>query len=68
MLHWTHVPEAPDRSLEEQMWRILNDPKPQARRLRHDGVRIGLVVAAAAIPFGASVAWAAAYVLGLGAR
>ena len=68
MLHWTDLPEAPDRSLEEQMWRIIGGPKRDAPRLRDQGLRLGLVVAAASVPLVASVAWGAAYVLGLGVR
>ncbi len=67
MLHWTDLPEAPDRSLEEQMWRIVAGARAEGPRIRDHGLRVGLVVAAAAsVPLIASIAWGAAYVLGLG--
>ena len=65
MLHWTHLPEAPDTSLEQSMWRILTTPKSEPRKIQQHGVRASLIVAAACVPLGASVAWGAAFILGL---
>jgi hypothetical protein len=65
MLHWTHVPEAPDRTLEEQMWRIIANPQSEPSKIRQHGLRASLIVAAMCLPLAGSVAWGAAYILGL---
>ena len=65
MLHWTHLPEAPDTSLEQHMWRMLATPKREPVRIRQHGVRASIIVIAACVPLAASMAWGAAFILGL---
>jgi hypothetical protein len=68
-MRWTHHVEGEDHPLEEQMWRILGQNRPERpMQTAAGGLGAGFIIAAFGIPTLAAVIWFGAAALGLAVR